>query len=189
MLGRILILITVFSIVELTVLVPLTRAIGFLPLMAILIVTGSIGAWYARKQGLKTLSLARERLSSGQLPTTELLDGLLILIAAVLLIAPGVISDALGFLLLFKFGRRPAHILAKRWMGSWIEGIHPAAFGAAAFNAATGQPGRSGRPSEAEGVVIDAGPMPPPRGSRSSARRPSEPVERVYRDGDEIDLR
>ena len=58
------------------------------------------GGLLARNQGLATLNRVREELEAGRLPAESLFDGLLILIAGVVLITPGLLTDCLGFLLL-----------------------------------------------------------------------------------------
>ncbi len=54
----------------------------------------------ARSQGLRVLSRLREEISAGAMPASSLLDGVLILVAAALLVTPGVLTDAFGFLCL-----------------------------------------------------------------------------------------
>jgi hypothetical protein len=63
---------------------------------------GRAGAFLARRQGLSALRAAQEQMQRGELPAGPMLDGILILLAGVLLITPGVLTDAFGFLLLFK---------------------------------------------------------------------------------------
>jgi UPF0716 family protein affecting phage T7 exclusion len=54
----------------------------------------------ARRQGLRAISEVQQELEAGRLPTSSLLDGVMILIAAALLVTPGVLTDAFGFLCL-----------------------------------------------------------------------------------------
>ena len=54
----------------------------------------------ARSQGLRVLSRVREDVSAGEMPAGSLLDGVMILIASALLVTPGVLTDAFGFLCL-----------------------------------------------------------------------------------------
>jgi len=72
-----------------------------------IILTGVIGAALAKKEGLETLNRARTEMSYGQLPAEQIFDGICILIGAVVLLTPGFITDAFGFLLLIPGTRTP----------------------------------------------------------------------------------
>jgi UPF0716 protein FxsA len=102
---RLLLLFTVVPLVELFLLVKLGTVIGIGPTVLIVICTGVLGAWLARWQGLGVLRRVSEDLAEGRLPADALIDGLLILIAGAVLLTPGLITDALGFLLLVPQGR------------------------------------------------------------------------------------
>ncbi|GGM26674.1 UPF0716 protein YtzA [Paraliobacillus quinghaiensis] len=72
-----------------------------------IILTGVIGAALAKKEGLETLNRARTEMSYGQLPAEQIFNGICILIGAVVLLTPGFITDAFGFLLLIPGTRTP----------------------------------------------------------------------------------
>ncbi|MCZ6569932.1 MAG: FxsA family protein, partial [Deltaproteobacteria bacterium] len=98
--GRLLLLFIVLPAVELGLLIEISQRIGTLETLALIVVTGIVGASMARSQGLSLLSRVREQISAGEMPTDSLLDGLMILIASALLVTPGVFTDAFGFLCL-----------------------------------------------------------------------------------------
>ena len=102
---RLLLLFTVVPLVELFLLVKLGTVIGIGATVLIVICTGVLGAWLARWQGLGVLRRLTDDLNEGRLPADALIDGLLILIAGAVLLTPGLITDALGFLLLVPQGR------------------------------------------------------------------------------------
>jgi UPF0716 protein FxsA len=102
---RLLLLFTLVPLVELFLLVKLGTVIGIGATVLIVICTGVLGAWLARWQGLGVLRRLTEDLNQGRLPADTLIDGLLILIAGAVLLTPGLITDALGFLLLVPQGR------------------------------------------------------------------------------------
>ncbi|TCT24987.1 UPF0716 protein FxsA [Melghiribacillus thermohalophilus] len=85
-----------------------------------IILTGIAGAWLAKKQGLETVERAREQLSYGRIPAGEIVDGICILIGAVLLMTPGFVTDIIGFLLLFPVSRIPFKNVLKQWIKSMI---------------------------------------------------------------------
>ena len=98
--GRLLLLFIVLPAVELALLIEIGRRIGTLETLGLIVVTGAVGAAMARSQGLRALSRVREEISAGSMPASSLLDGVLILVAAALLVTPGVLTDAFGFLCL-----------------------------------------------------------------------------------------
>ncbi len=102
---RLLLCFTVVPLVELFLLVKLGTVIGIGATVLIVICTGVLGAWLARWQGLGVLRRLTEDVNEGRLPADALIDGLLILIAGAVLLTPGLITDALGFLLLVPQGR------------------------------------------------------------------------------------
>ena len=103
---RLLLLFTLVPLVELYLLIRIGGVIGVVPTIAIVVVTGTLGAALARRQGLGVLRRLQEDLAGGRLPTDALMDGLLILVAGAMLLTPGLITDAAGFLLLVPAGRK-----------------------------------------------------------------------------------
>jgi UPF0716 protein FxsA len=86
--------------VEIYLLVRVGQVIGAAGTVALILLTGLLGAALARHEGIRALHRIRAALAQGILPTQEVLDGFLILAAGLVLITPGLITDALGFLLL-----------------------------------------------------------------------------------------
>jgi UPF0716 protein FxsA len=111
MLLKLILLFTLVPIVELVILITIGTYIGALKTILIVILTGVLGAALAKIQGLKTLYHIRDKLAMGILPTGDILNGFLILAAGLLLLTPGLITDAVGFLVLIPFTRR----LFKNW--------------------------------------------------------------------------
>lgn len=100
MLPRLILLFTAVPFLELALLVWIGGEIGFLPTVALVLLTGVAGAALARHQGLATWRRFQAALAAGRLPGRELLEGLLVLLAGALLLTPGVLTDAAGFVLL-----------------------------------------------------------------------------------------
>ncbi len=98
--GKLLFLFIVVPAVELALLIELGSRLGTLPTLALIAVTGIVGAFLARRQGLAVVARAQEQMRLGQLPAGSMADGVMILVAAALLMTPGILTDALGFLLL-----------------------------------------------------------------------------------------
>ncbi len=105
MLLRLLLLFTIVPLVELYLLITIGGVIGVAPTIAIVIGTGVLGAWLARWQGLAVLRRIGEEMTAGRVPTDALIDGLLVLVAAAMLLTPGLLTDTAGFLLLVPASR------------------------------------------------------------------------------------
>lgn len=97
---KLLLLFTLLPALELFLVVGSSLTIGVWHTLGIILLTGVIGSWVARSQGLATWRRIREALSRGQLPARDMVHGVLILLAGALLITPGFITDLTGFLLL-----------------------------------------------------------------------------------------
>lgn len=102
---RLLLLFTLFPLLELYLLIELGRRVGVAPTILLVVITGFCGVLLARAQGFRVLRRISEQLRQGLLPGDELHDGLAILIGAALLLTPGLISDTAGLLLLVPGSR------------------------------------------------------------------------------------
>ncbi|MCH8277204.1 MAG: FxsA family protein [Bacteroidetes bacterium] len=101
MFARLLALFVIVPALELYVLIRIGQLIGALETFGIILVTGLIGSYLAKTQGLSVWNRLQEKLNSGQLPGRELLDGVIILLSGALLLTPGVLTDMVGLMGLF----------------------------------------------------------------------------------------
>jgi len=119
---RLLLIFTIVPIIELALLIEIGSYIGVLPTIALVAITGIVGVTLARNQGLIVVTKLREKLARGQIPTSDMVEALLILIGGVTLLTPGVITDITGFLLIIPFTRpifaRLATNLFKKYINS-----------------------------------------------------------------------
>ncbi len=95
-----LLLFVTIPLIELALLIKVAQTIELGPTIALVVVTGVTGAALARRQGFSTWKRIQTDLAAGRMPTSDIVDGLLILVAGVVLITPGIITDLLGFALL-----------------------------------------------------------------------------------------
>ena len=102
---RLLLLFTVVPLIELYLLITIGGVIGVMPTIAIVLGTGILGAWLARWQGLVVIRRINDEMAAGRLPTDALIDGLLVLVAAAVLLTPGLLTDMAGFVLLVPGSR------------------------------------------------------------------------------------
>ncbi len=117
MLLKLFLAFTIIPVVEIYLLIQIGTIFGALTSIALVIVTGFLGAYLARIQGLQTLFRIQKSLREGQMPSGELLDALLIVIAGLVLLTPGFLTDAFGFLLLIPNTRTAI----KQWLHRQIE--------------------------------------------------------------------
>jgi UPF0716 protein FxsA len=95
-----------FPFIELALLIQVGSAIGALPTLLLVLGSVVLGSILLRVAGVATAWRAREKLSRGELPEQEVLEGLLIAVGGGLLLLPGFISDIFGLLCLIPFTRR-----------------------------------------------------------------------------------
>jgi UPF0716 protein FxsA len=105
MLWKLFLAFTLIPICEIYILMSVGAQIGVLPSIALVILTGILGAALARSQGRQTLWRMQDTFRQGMVPGDELLNALLIAIAGVVLLTPGFLTDAVGLLLLIPFTR------------------------------------------------------------------------------------
>ena len=106
MLLRLFLLFTIVPLLELMLLLRIGALIGLWPTIAIVIGTGFAGAWLARREGSRSWRAVQAELAGGQIPGEELLHGLFVMIAAIVLVTPGVLTDLAGLVLLVRPVRR-----------------------------------------------------------------------------------
>ena len=112
--ARLLLLFILVPTVELLLLIEIGRRIGTLPTLGLIVFTGALGATLARHQGLAVLRQVQEETAAGRIPAGAVLDGVLILLAGAVLMTPGVLTDAFGFLCLVPAFRRRRKSLSRR---------------------------------------------------------------------------
>jgi UPF0716 protein FxsA len=103
-------------IAELSILLKSSDTLGLTRTLGLCIFTGILGASLAKWQGLQTWQKIQSDMGQGHMPTKRLLDGAMILAASVVLLTPGFITDALGFLVLFPATRPLFREPLKRWI-------------------------------------------------------------------------
>ena len=95
--GRLLLLFVLVPAAELALLIEIGRRIGTLATLGLIVITGVLGAYLARRQGLGVLRRMRQEVAAGRIPAGPVVDGVIILVAGAVLMTPGVLTDAFGF--------------------------------------------------------------------------------------------
>jgi UPF0716 protein FxsA len=113
----------VLPVVDIWLLVQIGHRIGFWPTFAMLVVTAIIGVQLAKAEGLRVLQKVQRAFAEGHAPERELVSGLLVFVGGALLVVPGLISDALGIVLLVPPTRAlVARLLRRRWANAIAAG-------------------------------------------------------------------
>jgi UPF0716 protein FxsA len=138
-------------VVEIYVIIQVGQIIGPFPTLALLIFESLLGAWLLKREGRVAWISLQRAVASGRLPGQELVDAGLVLVGGTLLLAPGFITDVVGFffilpwtrpltrrLLIWLLVRRTARLTAR---AEWVARQQAGPRGAGR------PPGRSGRPT------------------------------------------
>ena len=99
------VLLLVVPLLEVVVIIAVGRAIGGWPTFLLLLAESAFGAWIVRHEGARTWASLQEALTTGQMPSRQLSDAALVMVGGVLLLAPGFITDIVGFFLVLPFTR------------------------------------------------------------------------------------
>lgn len=105
MLVRLFLFFTIFPLVELTLLLLLGTYTSVSTAVAFVLITGLAGALMLRWQGLQAWRNVQQDMRNGRMPTDSLVDAVLIVLASLLLISPGVLTDLVGITLLVPWFR------------------------------------------------------------------------------------
>jgi UPF0716 protein FxsA len=103
---------TIIPFIEIYLLIKIGSYLGAFNTVVIVILTAFLGALLARYQGFQTMLRVRESLERGEMPAEELLDALLILLAGIVLLTPGFLTDLAGLMILIPTTR----LTFKRWL-------------------------------------------------------------------------
>lgn len=123
MLLKLFLCFTLIPVFELYLLIKVGTVIGGLNTILLVIISGFLGAWLARLEGMNTLLKLRMNLQQGLMPAEELLDAVIIFIAGVVLITPGFITDMMGLLLLWPVTRNKLkRVLRKKFDEMQLQG-------------------------------------------------------------------
>ncbi|HAS3858786.1 TPA: membrane protein FxsA [Vibrio cholerae] len=114
-------------VIEIALFIQVGGVLGVWPTIALVLLTAIVGASLVRSQGLQTLLTVQQRLAQGQLPAQQILEGVMLAVAGVLLLTPGFFTDILGMLVLLP---APRAYFAKQLMSRVVVGnIHDSGAG------------------------------------------------------------
>ena len=103
-------LLVIVPIVEIEVFMAVASAIGGWNALALLVVMSVVGFWLVRHEGFVLLGRMRAQLDRGEIPAAGLIDGAILLVAGLLMLVPGFVTDAVGLVLVFP----PTRVAVRR---------------------------------------------------------------------------
>jgi UPF0716 protein FxsA len=120
MFARLLLLFLLVPLVEIYVLIKVGSVLGAGYTIILVIFTAIVGAYLARSEGAQAMLRVRANMDQGIMPGDDILDALLILVAGLVLLTPGFVTDIFGLLLLFKPSRRLIRRYVREKLEDWI---------------------------------------------------------------------
>ncbi|MGI3003231.1 FxsA family protein [Shewanella algae] len=102
-----LIIFVLIPVVELSVLIRVGEVLGSWNTVALVILTAVVGVSLVRSQGLSTLMSVQKKLAIGEAPGQEIVEGMMLAMAGILLLIPGFVTDLIGLILLTPITRAP----------------------------------------------------------------------------------
>ena len=111
------IIFVIIPLTEISLFIAVGQRIGVLPTLLLCVLSAIIGSILLRQQGMATLLSARRAMGRGDMPLKEILDGIFLSLAGVLLMTPGFLTDAMGFALLIPAVR----VLILHWAERYFE--------------------------------------------------------------------
>jgi UPF0716 protein FxsA len=112
---KLFLLFTIIPIIEVFLLFKISDATNWFFTILLVITTGLVGAYLAKKEGYNVLLQFKTNISIGVIPKEELINGICILIGSIFLITPGILTDLAGFSLILPLTRVFYCNIIKKW--------------------------------------------------------------------------
>lgn len=116
MFAQLLLLFILVPLADLMLLLMIAKWTHWATSMLLVLVSGLIGVWLIRRKWISARSILQDQQAIDQLPPGRMTNGFMVLIAAGLLITPGLITDLLAVLLLIPATRNWCKLLALHWL-------------------------------------------------------------------------
>lgn len=94
------------------------KTFGLIPTIMIILSTGILGAYLAKKQGLKAIRDVQVQMKNFQAPGDAMVNALFVFAGGLLLLSPGFVTDLFGFLFLFSPTRQLFKPIVYKWIKS-----------------------------------------------------------------------
>ena len=100
-----------FPLLELAVLIKVGQSLGVWLTILLLIATGIVGGLLVQSQGLQAARRATESMAAGRPPIEPVVDSFMLMVAGILLLIPGLLTDIMALPLLVP--------PLRRWIARW----------------------------------------------------------------------
>lgn len=114
-------LMILLPVCEIAILIQTKSIIGLPWTLLLVIATGITGAIMLKQEGFSTLNRIQAALAQGQVPTVEIIDGVLVLAGGILLLTPGLLTDLCGFILMTPWSRSWLNTRLRSWFRQRLE--------------------------------------------------------------------
>ena len=123
-LAVVFVLLLVVPILEIATIIAVGKVIGGWQTLVLLLLESALGAWLVRREGARAWQALVTALNTGQMPSRQLADAALVLVGGTLLLAPGFLTDVVGFFLILPASRPLARraleaVVARRLLRGW----------------------------------------------------------------------
>jgi len=81
------------GVLEIAGMIVVSEATSWIVTLLALTLAGAAGAWVVKREGIATWQRVMSGVRAGQMPTSSLIDGLMVMVAGFLLLVPGFITD------------------------------------------------------------------------------------------------
>jgi UPF0716 protein FxsA len=126
MIGRVLLLLfIVVPALEIWAIIEVGQRIGGWQTFALIILTGIVGAYLAKKEAIKVWSYAQSDMAAGQMPTRHIMDGICLFAGGLFLLSPGFLTDIAGILLVLPLTRSFFRNLLSVWIQKKLSNGRP----------------------------------------------------------------
>lgn len=109
-----------YFIIEIILLVVAGRFLGVWLTLFIIVATSILGVIVLRVAGLSTMFKVRQKVTQGQAPTADMMNGLLLGVGGGLLFLPGLLGNVLGLLLVLPITRHSFIDFAKKILKKYM---------------------------------------------------------------------
>lgn len=149
--GKLFILFAVMPIIEIALLIHVGEIIGGWNTIGFVLLTAFVGAYLVKREGISTLTQAQQKMQQGIAPGDEMAQGLLLVIAGVLLVTPGFVTDAIGLLFTLPPTRK---LIAKSLMAKMVnsQSVHASFTSTQGFHAGSAR-GFKGSQSSNDDII------------------------------------
>jgi UPF0716 protein FxsA len=113
---RVIAVLLLIPLLDIMLLVAVAAVFGPVLTVLAVVLTALIGLLLVRAEGRHTLRKIQAKTTQGELPTNELVDGGLLLVAGALMLTPGLVTDLVGLLIVVPFTRYPIRLGVKKFV-------------------------------------------------------------------------